>query len=338
MKIIFDREKSLKLSPPTYPVGIKQNKRLIINTGNLVKDAQIRVLSLNIDNTDEIIKSLKVNDWLYTTPVPVVTPTEKGMYRLICGYNRLQALTELGITSMIVDVVEGSPLRIHQYSYESNHVRNPRAANTIQDLVKGVKDAINDDLLVNDDDIVKSFIDVIAADKLPKIKKKIFDDFRKAIRRPGDSIKVYNKALVKEEAENLKIQYGGSKNKTITSHLGYITHYGLDKSIMRDGISSLFKAKGVINKIMLYAYVDNPDAIGLASQRQDVLDNITKVKKEWIEHYSHMLGKTTKQIEKDLVWPFEFGGFLPQNETKNPKNEGKPMESTLVDVNGDVFK
>ena len=72
MQILIDREKSLKNSPPSYPDGITQTKRLNISLDRLIEDKQIRVLKLNLDNTEDIRTSFKVNGWLYDKPVPVV--------------------------------------------------------------------------------------------------------------------------------------------------------------------------------------------------------------------------------------------------------------------------
>ena len=143
MQILIDREKSLKNSPPSYPDGITQTKRLNISLDRLIEDKQIRVLKLNLDNTEDIRTSFKVNGWLYDKPVPVVVETDKGKYRLLCGYNRVQALRDLDMSSIIVDVVEGSPRRILEYSFISNHILAPEAGNTIADLVNGVKIAVN---------------------------------------------------------------------------------------------------------------------------------------------------------------------------------------------------
>tara|TARA_B100001564_G_scaffold31980_1_gene23418 strand:+ start:1220 stop:2236 length:1017 start_codon:yes stop_codon:yes gene_type:complete len=338
MQILIDREKSLKNSPPSYPDGINQTKRLNINLDRLIEDKQIRVLKLNLDNTEDIRTSLKVNGWLYDKPVPVVVETDKSKYRLLCGYNRVQALKDLDMSSVIVDVVEGSPRRILEYSFISNHIA-PETGNTIADLVNGVKIAVNTKVIENTDKDVKAFINVTAADKLPKTKDKIFNDFREDVRKEGDTIKPYNIPMIKKVAEDvLNIQYAGSGNKTIKDHLGYVTHNGLNKTIMLNSIIGLRKSLGKIKKVMIYGYVDKPKAVSLTSDRQDFLETLDKDKKSWIAHYAYMLGKTAKQIEKDLIWPFEFGGFLPQDETPDPKNEGKPKESTLVDVKGDIFK
>ena len=103
-------------------------------------------------------------------------------------------------------------------------------------------------------------------------------------------------------------------------------------------ICPLFKRIVKLIDILIYGYIDKPKAVSLESDRKKFLVKMEEDKESWIAHYAYMLGKTTKQIEKDLVWPFEFGGFLPQDETPDPKNEGKPKESTLVDVKGDIFK
>jgi len=339
MQILIDREKSLKNSPPSYPDGITQTKRLNISLDRLIEDKQIRVLKLNLDNTEDIRTSFKVNGWLYDKPVPVVVETDKGKYRLLCGYNRVQALRDLDMSSIIVDVVEGSPRRILEYSFISNHILAPEAGNTIADLVNGVKIAVNTKVIENTDKDVKAFINVTAADKLPKIKDKIFNDFRADVRKEGDTIKPYHKHSIKQVAEDvLNIQYAGDANTAITNHLGYVTHNGLNKTIMLNSIIGLRKSLGKVKKVMIYGYIDKPKAVSLESDRKKFLVKMEEDKESWIAHYAYMLGKTTKQIEKDLVWPFEFGGFLPQDETPDPKNEGKPKESTLVDVKGDIFK
>ena len=166
MKVLFDVRKSLDLCPPKFQNGVKHIKRIVLKRGEDVtypKENNPRLLNIVSEKIPEIRDSFIVNGFIHTCTPPTVKvdPNNKNRFIGLSGYHRNAAAEQAGWETMIYDVVEfDSPKdeRIHRLT--TNHVFTPAIPNTLDDLVKQIKEAIVNKEITNEDFDIKSFIKI----------------------------------------------------------------------------------------------------------------------------------------------------------------------------------
>lgn len=335
--IMFDVERSLRESPPNYPKGITFKKRIITNRNNIIRQFQPRNLTLQIDNVAPIRISYEVNGILYDQPVKATEVNSKDSKKLnlLAGYTRDAAEEVLGWDATMVDVLEfDTPRTRREFMYTTNIVKNPRTGNTNPDLAKGVVDAIDNKEVDNDDVDMRSFIDVIAADKSEKQKKAILKLARK-LKSPYANMKPYDGPGANSRLKELGYQYGGQSNKDVEG-IAYARPTGYSKGVFWDALEIAKKYGGTtFAPVTIYGYIEHPKPSELEADRKSWLKDFKKMEEKMIDVVSYGMDMSIGDARKDLKCPFVFGGFLPQDITTNSSN--KIREIDLVDEFGNPF-
>jgi hypothetical protein len=345
MKLNFDVNKSLELSPPKYLKGIKFKKRIVLNRNKVTypKQNNPRLLNIVAERIPEIRDSFLVNGFIHSCPPPTikVDPNNSDRFIGLSGYHRNAAAEQADCDTMIYDVLEfDSPLDERKHRIISNHHIVPVIPNTLDDLVKQVLEAVNNNEIPNDENEIKDFIKIIAADKTDENKNVIYKRFRK-FKSSSSTLLCYHAGKgensTKELAINLDLPYSGDKNFTKSGKLGYITSQPTPRIALFDA-KTLFRKKGSKQKIQFYAYISSPlEGAGLRKQR--------KIFKSKFENFILSDCQSTKnEIEKlglkvsldDIIknHPIQFVGFLPQDISPDPFKNGRAKEETIVDCNG----
>lgn len=338
MKIMFDVEKSMKMSPPNYPKGVTFKKRIITNRNKLIRDYQIRNLNYVLANAAQIKNSYQINNYLYEEPVKCVEVNEKdpNRFNLIAGYNRDDAESQLGWDTTLVDILEfESPRRRREFMYQTNIIKNPRAGNTKNDITKGISDAIdNDEIDGSDDDDVKSFINAVAPEKTESEKKNIFDSVRK-IHSKWATMTPYNAERANKKCEELGLQYQGRKNKNVDG-IAYARPKGFSKGAFWDSteIAKLYGGT-TYAQVTIYGYIESPIPQFLQKDREKWLQAFNKMNDKLVENVMFTMDMDVAEVRKKIRTPFVFGGFLPQDQGRN--SSGKIKETGLVDQYGNPF-
>jgi len=345
MKYQFDIQQSLKNSPPNFVKGVKFVKRIVLDRGKVTypKNNNPRLLNIVTERVPEIRDSFLVNGFIYSCPPPTikVDSNNKDRFEGLSGYHRNAAAEQADWDTMIYDVVEfNSPLaeRIHRIT--SNHHTIPVTPNTLDDLVKQVKEAVSNNEIPNKDDEIKEFIKIIALDKTDENKKIIFNRFRKH-KSASSTLICFHSGLGENSttqfAKKHNIPYSGSKNFSKTGKLGYITSQPQPRIALFDA-KTLYRKNASKEKVEFYAYITSPlEGKGLERQRIQFKSKFEKFILSDCESTKNEIEKLGFSVSlSDIIknHPVKFVGFLPQDISSDPFKNGNPKEESVVNEYG----
>ena len=334
----FNKERSLELSPPNYPKGVRWIKRIVVRRENIDWSVRYQPKAGIYDkkNVAKLRISYAEHGFLYDEPVQVVTPstTSDKEFEGIGGFQRNSAQDILEWEFTIVDVVEfDSALERRIFAFETNHIFAPRVGNTKIDIAKGLEEAIKaGEVDQTKDDEVRYFIDRAAAD-LPESERKTL--YTKARKKFGKFVNLtpLDGNLANKLAKKLGLQYSGVRNKDVDG-IAYVKEHGDSKTLYYDGLKMSLKHGG--KQVTVYGYIGDPTPTTLAGDR-----------KEWLRKFNELIdfhylvvsqgsGDDIATTRLSAWCPFVFGGFLPQDVTPIG-SDNTPKETGLVDENGRAF-
>jgi len=333
----IDLQKSKEQSPSNYPDGVIFKKRIRTLRSNCTwkQDQLFRVDVNNLHNVRQLEESYKVYGILYDEPVQVVMvdPDNKDRFIGVTGHHRNEAQENLGWDYAIYDVVEfKKPIDRITFGAISNQ-HKPRAASTIEDIVKMIAMAVGDGergYLPNDDVSIKAFIDIIAKDRTEFKRRFIFRKYR-TIKSKFDSMKPLDGEKANELADSLEAPYGGDKNFVDSGEYGYVKDTGGYKSVMHDGLKLWLRDD---KDIVVTGYITHPKPSNLYKKRKSWKEDIDNMNNFLYSVAAKLTNMKVEDIKKLNKSPFNYGGFLPQVVTNDPKQGGLPKENGIVDVNG----
>lgn len=352
MKALFDVQKSLELCPPNYPAGVNFKKRVVLKRGKngrvVYPDSKNpRQFHIMVEKVPELRDSFLVNGYIHTQNPPTIKidPDNKDNFIGLSGYHRDAAAEQAGWDTMIYDIVEfESPLDERKHKTITNHHKTPAIPNTIMDIVKQVKEAIANNEIENDDDQAKDLISILAADKTAAVQTKIFKKLRAHV-SVSSTLRNYHteggELSTEEFAQKYKIPFGGDAMYSKLGRLGYITGIKTPKTTLYDAKKLSEEYGG--QEVEIYAWIqDNPkQAPAIYQQREDwkrKFDEFIMRDCENIKYIMEKLGfSVTLQQIRD-VHPIKFKGFLAQDISKDPTNNGKPKEEGIVDIHGNPVR
>lgn len=344
MKINFDIQKSLQLCPPKFDNGTKHLKRIVLNRDSVTYSAthQVRVYNVDTKKIPVLRDSFLVNGFLHSEPPPtiMVDPNNPKRYVGLSGWHRNAAAEQAEWESMIYDIVEfDSPKAKRIHMNITNHHKAPFIPVTLNDLVKQIKEAVTNKEITNNDKDVKDFIQIIASDKTENDRETIFKTFRRNI-STSSNLLCYLSANTGDSstgvyAEKYNLPYKGEGRYNQTGRLGYIFSQSTPKTALVES-KKLYQKYG--KEVEFYAWISNPlEGKGLLDQRTKFLELFNKFIMddcESIHFFMNQLGYNVSLKEIIDNHPVKFKGFLHQDISPDPFNNGKPKEQGIVDVHG----
>lgn len=344
-KQYFDIDESLRLSPPKYGKGVRFIKRIVLNRNDVTysKQHQVRVLAIEESKITEIRDSFDVRGWVHNQPVPTikVDPTNKSRFTGTSGWHRNAAANSAGWETMIYDVLEfDSPRAERVHMNSTNPAGLPFVPVTKQDLVKQIKEAVNNKEILNDDVDIKLFIREIASHQTDKYHDNIYANFRQHMSHSA-TLLVYrcvgnDDGTTKSYSETFNLPFKGDSRFNQTKQLGFITSESSPKTALYTA-KLLYKDYAGV-KTKFFGFIDKPiENPKLNDQRKKFLEEFNDfILKDCLATQFHLeqLGYDV-DINKILKsHPVVFAGFLHQDISPDAMNDGKPLEYGIVDVNG----
>lgn len=347
MKALLDSKLSLEHCPPNYENGVTWKKRIVLSRDNVsyLKQYNPRELNIVIEQIPAIRDSFLVNGFIYSCPPPTikVDPNNKDRFIGLSGYHRNIAAEQAGWTTMIYDVVEfDSPKSERMHRVMTNHHKTPFTPNTLDDIVKQVREAITNNEIVNEDAELKSFISIIASDKISEHQKTIFKRVRKYILLSATLLPYHSgtgENSTKEFALKYNIPYRADAAFEDTDQLGYITVEKQPKIMLYDAkkLSAEYDGK----EVSVYAYIKSPNAAPkLYKQRKEYKESFEKFILEDCTLEQYRMSRMGIDVDLDTIiksHPIKFRGFLAQDISADPLNDGNPREQGIVDVYGNMI-
>ena len=334
----FNKERSLELSPPNYPKGVRWIKRIVVRRNSIDWSVRYQPKAGIYDkkNVAKLRLSYSEHGFLYDEPVQVVTPstTSDREFEGIGGFQRDSAQGGLGWEFTLIDVVEfDSALERRIFDFETNHIFAPRVGNTKIDIAKGLEEAIKaGEVDQTKDDEVRYFIDRAAADLSESERKTLYTNARKKFGK-FVNLKPLDGNLANELAMALGLQYSGVRNKDVDG-IAYVKEHGDSKTLYCDGLKMSLKYGG--KKVTVYGYIADPTPEKLAGDRAAWLVQFNNLVDFHYQVISRGSGEDIGTVRVSSWCPFVFGGFLPQDITPVGA-DNTPKETGLVDENGRAF-
>ena len=351
----LDLKRSIEEFPPNPKLYINAKfiDRKIVKIEDIAKPAyfQIRKNGTDESNKSAIKQSILNNGFLYDTRPPFGWYVENSpIIKLGDGITRCTGMSELGFTHFLIDIIEPeSPLEIAKNSLAANINPKPRKAATIDDFVSAITFQIGERNLRNDEKSIRDFLNDIP-NVNSETKSRVLIDvmnlngtpskFSSYITRGGNFIvsksnsksnSVIGVNNVDKAAEILGIPYGGKEKD---GFVGYVTGEGGGSRMTLLNMMKKLVEKDC-DKVYIFAYIQNPKGTSfkLRKDRQAWLDsfnsNILVIRK--------FIARSAKTELSSIESPFVFGGFYPQDLSRDPSNGGNPVEThrSIVNVNGD---
>lgn len=352
-KILFNLKDSLDLCPPKYlyaegPNGEKWQgqpgtrfiKRHMMRRDKVMflKDDQTKVEVNTISNVRAIQESFQAKGWDHSERPLVYWDSQDGE-KGDEGYHRDAAAEELGWETLPFDKIEYfSPLDQEVSKHNSNN-DNPRKTNRLKDTVKTIKRCVDGGLITGsklkdpEELQIKALIVRLTPGKVDRTRKTILKKYR-AIDSGYATLKTWDAEKINEYCEELKLPFAGDKNFENSGKVGYAKPQGSMKSLMHDCMGLIVKDKvpkddkGNYIPIEVRGYIEepNPDPTILERQRKNWLNSFKADCLNFIKEFYELT--TGKEFNYEL--PIVFKGFAYQNLTKNPENNGHPMEQEFI--------
>ena len=352
-KLIFNLQDSLDLCPPKYlyaqgPNGEKWQgqpgtrfiKRHVMRTDKVMflSDDQTKVEVNTVSNVRDIKESFLAKGWDHSER-PLVYWNSKDGEKGDEGYHRYAAATDLGWETLPFDKIEYvSPLDQEISKHNSNN-GNPRKTNRQKDTVKAIKRCVDDGLITGSklkdpkELQIKSLITRLTPGKIVKTRKTILKKYR-AIDSGYATLKTWDAEKINKYCEELKLPFAGDKNFENSGKVGYAKPQGTMKALMHDCMTLIVNDKVPTDDeenyipIEIRGFIDdpNPDPKILKRQRVKWLKSLKDDCLNFIKEFYKLT--TGKEFNYEL--PIVFKGFAYQNISKNPDDDGHPMESKFV--------
>ena len=340
-------EESLNLCPPQKFKGAKHLGRHLIPRSVLRynEEEQPRDKNNDPDHVNNLLNDYDVNGYNNSCPPPICCfDTEsKHAYSVKgqSGFNRDDAYETMHQECVIVDLYEYESKRAMIVARnQSNHHSNPFLIQTKHDYIKEACNAVEGKVIEKTEDAIAEFVKDIAANKSDHIRRQIVESTINNCQL-YPNFRTYNSTGTKNNPNSLKgflnfqghPQAGvrGRQEKEIKAqgYIVYVAGQGDHKATWMRAIDEGLKY-GLTVWILGYAPTRKPN---LKKFRKDWIVDFLNMKETTIELSSILSSGDLIDFDED-VYPVKFGGFLAQYVKPNPKDDGRPTEVGLVDVDG----
>ena len=340
LQIKYDIGQSLKDCPPSslYEEGITFHKRIVTSIENIErsKRTQVRKKLLVVSNITKIEESYQTKGHDYKEPPIIVIKNpnfksgsnnadEKCEFLVISGHNRLNALLNLGCTSVLVDLVSfDTAIKRLSTANKMNSNRSPFSDNTDEDYLYSIeqayaeRDADGKPIVdATDDQSVLSFLKESGVNNDQK-RLNILDQLRRKVSPHGSYMHPMNAVIAKNKAKELGLPYDGDSNAKHVMGLGLIVGSKSWRSVMYQSESIMMSFPD--KPIDVYAFIENPNPMSLSVQRKDWYDKYnSNLTERYYNFFAARLSISVIEVKKRVKKaPWNFVGFLPQNLNTEP--------------------
>ena len=340
LQIKYDIGQSLKDCPPSslYEEGITFHKRIVTSIENIErsKRTQVRKKLLVVSNITKIEESYQTKGHDYKEPPIIVIKNpnfkpgsnnadEKCEFLVISGHNRLNALLNLGCTSVLVDLVSfDTAIKRLSTANKMNSNRSPFSDNTDEDYLYSIeqayaeRDADGKPIVdATDDQSVLSFLKESGVNNDQK-RLNILDQLRRKVSPHGSYMRPMNAVIAKNKAKELGLPYDGDSNAKHVMGLGLIVGSKSWRSVMYQSESIMMSFPD--KPIDVYAFIENPNPMSLSVQRKDWYDKYnSNLTERYYNFFAARLSISVIEVKKRVKKaPWNFVGFLPQNLNTEP--------------------
>ena len=341
---------SLESCPPIeYEGGTFLGRYIIPDTFvRYNPEDQPRDKSNDVNHVNDLWNNFDVDGYKIDVHPPIASldaeSVDPNHLRGLSGFHRKEARAKFGQELAIYDVYEwDSPYWELVARNTSNHHRNPQLSQTKNDYLKEVVNAVNAKIIPKTKEDINQFVDKIATDKTDTVRSwikkeaythcEIYPNFR-TYSSTGKSKNTLTGFMQSQGYPKQGIE--GRTEEDIQKQ-GCITYCCAEGDNLRAWARGIQHAtiKGVTVWVFGYAPTRVPN---LKKFRQNWVEDFNEMKQTFITFASNIAGDGETILLDEDDFPVKFAGFLPQYVKPNAKDQGKPTEHTLVDVDGNKIK
>lgn len=309
--------------------GVTYKETIWIEFDNIVvnpDDNIYRAGGNNLTNQNNLKESLSIG--IYTSEtlptvelltIPFISAEKKGFgkdYKAIDGFNRINALRDLGYTAYWFDVMLfKDDLSRAMFSARSNR-HCPKAASSDADMKTMIRNLVAREIVQNDPEAMKDWLVDNCAIRSNRATRLINEVSNAA---SSDGIVIYSTPQLRDLANDLGIEVDG-KYDLGRQEFGYHVRSMYEGRTLQKILRNFRLSKG---KVMSYVNICTrllpSTGETIYDQREDLIDNVEEYEKD-IEFYSEW----KKKHPGEKCW--RIMGALPQTKTEREKKEIIPIE------------
>ena len=318
------------------------------------EEEQPRNKSNEDQHVQELINSYEQQGYRLQSQPPIAVPAEQlvnpNHLRGLSGFHRLAARQSLAQELYIYDVYKfSSPFWERVARNWTNHHLDPKLNQTWRDYEKEVTNAINSNIIEKDADAIKSFVNLIAADRSYTMRERIckacndthqvHPNFRAFSSRKGDDPRTLQGYLKSLNFPLMGFQ-GRTDNKgEKMKEQGYILYSADCGDVLRGWASGLYHSTLWDIPVWLFGY--SPNRVDdIIKYRERFIEDFVDYKEMLIRWAFKVSGSEITDVEQMLefvdqsTFNVKLAGFYPQYVKPDPKHGGNPTEIGIVDVYG----
>ena len=270
---------------------------------------------------------------------PTVVDGFAGFHRTVVFSNSTN-----GQSFYIVDIYEfDSPLDRRIARSRSNHHKRAFLPQTINDYVKEVVNAVNDDECAKTETAISQLAhDLAEGDKTEKQIERIIKNAINMLGSVYAVFRTYSSSTSKNADNTLRkflanegIVTQGIKDRSDEELIeqGYISYCAAEGDNKSTWARAISNGQRLGIPVWVFGYASTR-VVDLKSFREQWIKEFKETKSLFIDWACDITGSSLEDgiCEDDFV--YKVGGFLPQHGKADNTNGGKPTEVGLVDVNG----
>lgn len=343
-------QESLVTTPPIEYQGSTHLGRYLIPR-NFVRydlEEQPRDKNNDADHVNNLVNNFEAIGYRPDSQPPITTFDDKDVNNCklkgLSGYNRSEALDRIGQEFYVFDVYkfESKYWEIVARN-QSNHHSNPQLSQTWRDYQKEVCNAVDAGIVPADQTSIDNFVDLIAADKTAKVRRRIKDSCYNTC-QVFPNFRTYNstghgKNTLNGFIKDNKFAKQGIEGRTDQElvNQGYIVYCagnGDNKSTWARCIAHATRL-GIPAWIIGYS----PNRVDdLEKFRSNYIQDFNDMKELFVQFANNIVGDGQSSSLDEESFPVKLAGFMGQYTKPNPNNHGRDTEDGLVDMYGNKIK
>lgn len=343
-------QESLQTAPPIEYQGATHLGRYLVPR-NFVRydlEEQPRDKNNDADHVNNLVNNFETIGYRPDAQPPITTFDDKDVsfckLKGLSGYNRSEALDRVGQEVYLFDVYrfESKYWEIVARN-QSNHHSNPQLSQTWRDYQKEVCNAVDSGIVPADQQSIDHFVDLIAADKTAKVRRRIKDSCYNTC-QVFPNFRTYNSTGHGKNTLNGFIKDNGFAKQGIENRTdqelikqGYIVYCagnGDNKSTWARCIAHATRL-GIPAWIVGYS----PNRVDdLEEFRNNYIQDFNNMKELFVQFANNVVGDGQSSSLDEESFPVKLAGFMGQYTKPNPKNQGRPTEEGLVDMYGENLR
>lgn len=341
-------EESKKTAPPLEFDGAEYLGRYLIPRSFVRYDEveQPRDKNNEADHVNDLVNNYQAVNYRMDAQPPIACFDEGDVSRLKLkaqsGFNRSEALDRIGQEIYFFDLYSYSSLYWEIVARNiSNHHSNPQLAQKWTDYQKEVVNAVEMGAIDGTKDGIDSFVDLIAKDKTPKVRKRIkdacyntcevFPNFR-TYNSTGHGKNTLNGFVKDKKLAKQGVEGRSDEELQEQGYIIYCSGQGNNKATWGRAITHAYRL-GIPVWFIGYSTKRVKD---LEEFRSEYVEEFNEQKEVFVNFAKEILDEDGDFSEDRFH--VKLAGFMAQYVKPNPKDQGRPTEYGLVDMYGNSVK